>query len=115
MRATLLLGLIWALWHLPAYFVRGWMGPFDLAGFVINILLTMVLSIAFSWIYNGTGSILMPILLHASSNATNVYIARLLPGMPPQAALGVIALLVAAAVLISLLTRDLDLSADCAD
>jgi membrane protease YdiL (CAAX protease family) len=105
MRGSLLLGLAWAFWHLPAYFVVGWMGPFNLPGFIVNILLTVVLSVIFTWVYNGTGSVLMTMLLHASSNATNVYIARLFPDMPPQAALGIIGALIITSVLICLLTR----------
>jgi membrane protease YdiL (CAAX protease family) len=52
-KATLVLGLIWGVWHIPLY------GPI---GFVVP----MVLAFFYTWVYNRTGSTLMAILLHAS-------------------------------------------------
>jgi membrane protease YdiL (CAAX protease family) len=52
-RATLLLGLAWGVWHVPLY------GP---AGFVIP----MVLAFFYTVLWNRTGSIGLCILLHAS-------------------------------------------------
>ncbi len=51
-RATLLLGLVWGLWHVPVY------GP---AGFVVP----MVLAFFYTLLWNRTGSVLLCILLHA--------------------------------------------------
>lgn len=53
LRATLVLGLVWGLWHVPLY------GPL---GFVVPL----VLAFFYTWLYNRTGSVLLPILLHAS-------------------------------------------------
>lgn len=65
-RATLLLGLLWAAWHLPAFFYHETyleMGWFMFPGFIIGILCGAVL---FTWLYNGSGgSILMAALWHA--------------------------------------------------
>jgi membrane protease YdiL (CAAX protease family) len=52
-KATLVLGLIWGVWHVPLY------GP---VGFVVPL----VLAFFYTWVYNETGSVLMAILLHAS-------------------------------------------------
>lgn len=52
-KATLVLGLIWGVWHIPLY------GP---VGFVVPL----VLAFFYTWIFNRTGSTLMAILLHAS-------------------------------------------------
>ena len=52
-KATLVLGLIWGVWHVPLY------GP---VGFIVP----MVLAFFYTWLYNRTGSVLMAILLHAS-------------------------------------------------
>ena len=54
MVATLFLGLAWGIWHVPLY------GP---AGFVVPL----VLAFFYTWLYNKTGSVLLCILLHASS------------------------------------------------
>ncbi len=51
--ATLVLGLIWGVWHVPLY------GP---VGFVVPL----VLAFFYTWVFNRTGSTLMAILLHAS-------------------------------------------------
>ncbi len=54
-RATLLLALMWALWHMPAFLYLdtlrqvGWI---ILPGFLIGVLFAAVM---FTWIYNGTG------------------------------------------------------------
>jgi membrane protease YdiL (CAAX protease family) len=62
---TLILGILWALWHLPGY-LGGWMtvGIFPL------FISSLAFSIVATWVYNNTrGSILLMILLHSSSNA----------------------------------------------
>jgi hypothetical protein len=52
-RATLLLGFVWGLWHVPLY------GPLGFA-------FPMILAFFYTFLYNKTGSVLLPILLHAS-------------------------------------------------
>jgi uncharacterized protein len=67
--AALILGLLWAGWHLPAFFFRDTyqaMGPLGFPIFVISLLCA---SIILTWLYNGThGSLLMVILFHALYN-----------------------------------------------
>jgi uncharacterized protein len=53
LRATLLLGLVWGVWHIPVY------GP---AGFVVP----MVLAFFYTVLWNRTQSVALCILLHAS-------------------------------------------------
>lgn len=72
---TLILGILWALWHLPGY-LGGWM--------TLGIFPLIVSGVAFSviatWVYNNTrGSILLMILFHSSSNAAVSVGARVLP------------------------------------
>ena len=52
-RATLLLGVVWGLWHIPVY------GPLAFP------FITM-LAFFYTYVYNKTGSVLLAILLHAS-------------------------------------------------
>lgn len=79
---TLILGILWALWHLPGY-LGGWMT----VGIVPLVLSGAAFSIIATWVYNNTrGSILLMILLHSSSNAAisiggNVLPANLSDGM----------------------------------
>jgi len=62
---TLVLGLLWALWHAPG-FLGGWLGGSPLALLVSSLAFSIIMS----WLYNNAvGSILLMILLHSSSNA----------------------------------------------
>ena len=82
-RASLLLGLIWACWHLPVFFLRG----ADKHGqsFPIWTLQVVALSVAITWLYAGTdGSLLLTTLMHSAVNQTvgTVPSANLNPGNP---------------------------------
>jgi membrane protease YdiL (CAAX protease family) len=65
--ASLVLGAIWAIWHLPyAMTVGTSMSEHHFLYFVPGIIASSILS---TWIYNNTnGSILMVILFHATGN-----------------------------------------------
>jgi membrane protease YdiL (CAAX protease family) len=74
--ASLLLGLIWGLWHIPLYFVPG-TGQFETVSggtspaFAIGafVVWTIGLSILFTWLFNETrGSLIVVILFHTSIN-----------------------------------------------
>jgi membrane protease YdiL (CAAX protease family) len=67
--ASLSLGAIWALWHLPFFFIAG----VDKTGpsFPIYMLGVMAMSVAMAWLYWRTGgSLLMTMLMHAAVNNT---------------------------------------------
>ena len=67
--ASLILGLIHALYHLPLWFIPG--QGFDTLPFPYYVLLTTGLSVLFGWLYNSTGgSVLIVALLHAAINAS---------------------------------------------
>lgn len=65
-KATLILGLLWCLWHMPAFFYHETyldMGWLMLPGFIFGVLCGAVL---FTWLFNGAhGSILMVAIWHA--------------------------------------------------
>ncbi|HMF92270.1 MAG TPA: type II CAAX endopeptidase family protein [Candidatus Angelobacter sp.] len=68
-RASVLLGVIWATWHLPLFFIPG----ADLLGqsFAVYLLQVTALSVVFAWLYWRTqGSLLLTMLLHAAINNT---------------------------------------------
>ena len=74
--ASLAVGFLWGLWHLPLFFYpqavqSGLSFPLFLAG-------TLSTSILFTWIFNGTGgSLLLVSVLHSSFNATFVFLPLL--------------------------------------
>ena len=68
--ASLLIGIIWAIWHIPFFIFPEWgdvVGNLPFLGFT---LLTTSWSVLFAWVYVNTGSILMPVLFHAAINTT---------------------------------------------
>ena len=76
---SLVLGVIWAVWHVPGY-LGGWMT----SAFPALIIYCVGFSILATWVYNNTrGSILLMILLHSSSNAAISVGARVLPAALP--------------------------------
>ena len=65
--ASLVLGVVWGIWHLPLYLVGTDIRPLGL--FAPWIVLTVAVSVIYTWIYNGTGgSLMMVVLFHAASN-----------------------------------------------
>lgn len=70
--ASLILGAIWAIWHLPLFFIEGSQQAEQ--GMTFFFLATLGYSILYSWIYNGSGENLFMIwLLHSMNNATVSY------------------------------------------
>jgi uncharacterized protein len=66
---TLILGPLWALWHLPLFFTP-W-NELTLFNVVVFVLATTCLAIMYTWVFNNTkGSVLMAILVHAIFNAS---------------------------------------------
>ncbi|MCS6828533.1 MAG: CPBP family intramembrane metalloprotease [Caldilinea sp.] len=65
--ASLILGLLWAGWHAPAFFYNYELSLFSVPAFVVGIVAgAMVLT----WLYNSTGgSVLATALWHGSYNA----------------------------------------------
>ncbi len=67
--ASLVLGVVWAVWHLPLFFVRG--GDTFGQSFPFYLLQVTALSVVMAWLYWRTeGSLLLVMLLHASINNT---------------------------------------------
>jgi len=65
--ASLILGVVWAFYHLPLFFTgQAFRSPSILVPFVISVI---ALSVILTWVYNSTGgSLLLVVLIHATAN-----------------------------------------------
>jgi uncharacterized protein len=65
--ASLILGPIWALWHLPLWLTGD---PYKTPTFYVPFFFSVIaLSVILTWVYNSTGgSLLLVVLLHATYN-----------------------------------------------
>jgi membrane protease YdiL (CAAX protease family) len=64
--ATLILGALWALWHLPQFFYNFEMNLFGVVAFTVSI---MSGALVLTWLYNSTGgSVLVTALWHGALN-----------------------------------------------
>ena len=80
---TVIVGLMWAAWHLPNYFRPDWAsvnGGFSLSGVAVFATVAVTFSVLITWVYNRTGgSVLMAVLLHASLNFSQGLTAQIFP------------------------------------
>ena len=77
--ASVLLGLLWACWHLPQFFVP----EADTYGqsFLVYVLQVTAVSVAMAWLWARTGrSLLLPMLFHAAANNTKDIVPSAVPG-----------------------------------
>jgi hypothetical protein len=78
-RASLLLGIVWAIWHLPLFFVPG-LDNFG-QSFAIFTLQVTAISVPMAWLYARTnGSLLLVMLMHGASNQTRSIVPSAVPG-----------------------------------
>jgi membrane protease YdiL (CAAX protease family) len=68
--SSLIIGVIWGLWHLPVWFIAG--DPHGIGGipdFFLFLLETTFLSILYTWLYNNTNkSIFIAVIFHTIFN-----------------------------------------------
>jgi membrane protease YdiL (CAAX protease family) len=68
--ASLLLGLIWGVWHLPQWFIPA-TGQADKWPFVVFLLHTVAFSVLLTWLYHRSAGSLWPVIL--AHTAFNLY------------------------------------------
>lgn len=76
--STLLLGILWACWHLPLFFVKG-ASTFG-QSFPLYLIQVTALSVVIGWLYWRTqGSLLLTMLMHAAVNNTKDIVPSAVP------------------------------------
>lgn len=78
-RASVLLGVLWALWHLPLFFAPG-ANTYG-QSFPVYMLQVTALSVALAWLYEHTnGSLLLAMLMHSAVNQSKDIVPSAVPG-----------------------------------
>ena len=73
LRASLVLGALWGVWHLPLFFIKG--DPLADTFFGWFLLGIVGDAILYTWLFNNTGgSVLLVLLLHASTATTGLFL-----------------------------------------
>jgi membrane protease YdiL (CAAX protease family) len=74
LRGSILLGILWGIWHLPLWLTKG---NAMQGNFLLWPLLELIAtSILFTWVYNNTqGSLLLAVLFHTSIATTSLFLA----------------------------------------
>ena len=84
--ASIILGIIWAAWHLPLFFIPA--GDTLGQSFPLYMLQVIPVSVTMAWLYWRTnGSLLLVMLLHAAINNTKDIVPSGVPGATNPAAL----------------------------
>jgi len=74
-RASLIIGVLWGVWHLPVLMGR------DAVRVVLFLVLAVLLSFVFTWLFNGSGGSLVPgLIFHALQNAEEA-VEAVVPGL----------------------------------
>jgi membrane protease YdiL (CAAX protease family) len=81
--ASLILGLLWALWHLPEFLVPSWAassGGGGILGIAQFLIIAVAIAIMMTWVFNNTrGSLLLAILVHTSIDASGRPLGEIFP------------------------------------
>ena len=95
--ASLGLGLVWGVWHLPLFFIDGTsQAHIPLALFLLSVV---AMSILFAWLVNRTaGSVVVALVLHTAIN----FWPSVVPVLPTEASYRAYAFVVAMLVLLAL-------------
>jgi len=74
--SSLIIGLVWGLWHIPLFFIEGTaQSKWQLAvgmipAILVYIVFCMAWSIQYTWVFNNTkGSVLLAAVMHGAGNA----------------------------------------------
>ncbi|MDD7939913.1 type II CAAX endopeptidase family protein [Actinomycetospora lutea] len=120
--ASLLLGVLWALWHLPEFLVPSWAassGGGGLSGIVLFTITAVTFTVVITWVFNNTrASVLLAVLVHSSIDTFTGTLGAIFPpeavasAFPYMIGFGVVALVLIAVTRGRLGYRRLEETAD---
>ena len=85
--ATMLLGVLWAVWHLPVFLVKGWTS----ASVPAFVLIVIGYSTIITFVFNGSGSsVIAAVIAHSAANACSRFVGELLAGVPTRQGVSVV-------------------------
>ena len=77
--ASLVIGVIWGLWHLPLWFMAG--DLHSAYSFVAFVMMTTSISLIYAWLYNTSGKKLLVVLIFHAMNNTAAPLIPFLHGI----------------------------------
>jgi membrane protease YdiL (CAAX protease family) len=106
---SLILSVLWALWHLPEFLVPSWAsssGGGGILGITLFTLTVITFTIVITWVFNNTrASLLLAILLHASIDTFSITLGTIFPPKDVATALPYIIGFGVVALVLILITR----------
>jgi membrane protease YdiL (CAAX protease family) len=107
--ASLILGVLWALWHLPEFLVPSWAassGGGGILGITLFTITAITFTIVITWVFNNTqASVLLAILVHSSIDTFTIPLAAIFPAWAMASALPLTIGFGVVAVALMVLTR----------
>jgi len=78
--ASLVLGFLWAAWHLPFWLLLDTFDQYGLGYFGLNFLFIVPATLFITWVFNHTrASLLLPVVFHVVFNIVNVAVFPVTP------------------------------------
>jgi len=96
--ASLLVGVVWFVWHVPLFYVPG-SSQFGLPMIPYAVAVTAT-AVVLGWLYNSSRSLLVPWLYHASLNPAGTFFLAGVAGLKTAAGYGSYAVLVATVAIV---------------